>query len=1331
MTVVPFMQLYLKIFKMKYLLLLLLLFTGIAKAQVMPFGVMTNQRIVGDFSGPSKIYLGQSVPLSNTASSGEWSSENLSVATIDSMTGEITGMGIGTATINYQVTQNSRTATFTKTIEVTNNLSIGTGYGGGVIAYIYQSDDPGYSATNVPMLIAAITDFPGTLRWYPSGSRSWSSSISNISDYSSLGAGKDNTSRISVFLSEFRDWPLDSYIFGAIASFNAGGFSDWFVPSVDELTKLFEQKDVIKGFSTLGYWTSNDNFARAYCIRFLDGDSESPMKSNINYKTRLIRYANFSYNTPDAPTNVTVVAGNGGAAVSFTASADDGGSPISSYVATSDPGGHTGTVYQAGSGNITVTGLSNGTAYTFTVTATNAVGTSGVSLDSSSITTFDVPDSPTNVTATAGDKQATVTFTAPTFDGSSDITGYTVTSNAGDTLFSTTSPIIVTGLTNGTTYTFTVTATNAVGISGASASTSVTPSTVPGPPTTVAAVAGNGSANISFTAPTSDGGSSVSSYRATSNPTGITGFLEQAGSGTITVIGLTNGTPYTFTVTATNANGIGAASSASVSVIPSTVPGAPTGVNVTAGNAMATVMFDAPDDGGSDITGYTVTQITPTPSGDPVLVNGTSSPITVTGLTNGTAYTFTVRATNANGIGVANEASSPVTPAAVIPDPPTNVTAVAGNEQAKVTFTAPDNGGSDITGYTVTSNAGDTLPGISSPIIVTGLTNRTAYTFTVTATNAVGISIASEASSPVTPAPVPSPPLNVIAVAQDRGAARVSFTTPVSDGGSSITGYTVTPSAGDTKTGSNSPITLEDLAEGEIYTFTVTAANAMGISEPSSASNEITAASKPGRPNWGKVTEGDSQVTLVFNAPYNDHGSPVISYTVYLYEDDGSTNIGTISVNAADVPDESKSIVYTGLNNVTKYGFRIIATNSLGDSPIMASPLIYRTPVGVSGAPTNVTAVAGNSEATVSFTAPANNGGSDITEYTVTQITPTPSADQDPVNGTTSPIIVTGLINETAYAFAVTATNAAGTSGPSSTSDMVTPANAPSTPTNVIATAENTVVTVSFDAPADNGGSDITGYTVTQITPTPSADQDPVDGASSPITVAELSNSTAYTFAVTATNAIGTSTPTEASVTTPDPLKVGDTYQGGVVAYINTPSDAKYVSGKQTGIIAALSDNSDNAPWYNQNPDYIDYNSLPCLACINDAYSQGVVVRNYIGAGKENTQTMYEFYLNLNDDARFSTSVFDIIQSYSFDGYTDWYIPCLEELKILYENRVAIGNFDMAGVYWSSNDQNAGFNNGAIKDPLRAYTFDFATGNSAPTTKTKNRAAKFRAIRYF
>ena len=671
------------------------------------------------------------------------------------------------------------------------------------------------------------------------------------------------------------------------------------------------------------------------------------------------------------------------------------------------------------------------------------------------------------------------------------------------------------------------------------------------------------------------------------------------------------------------------------------------------------------------------------------------------------------------------------TATATVPGSPNNVTAVAGNEQAKVTFTAPDNGGSEITGYTVTqitpSPSAEQGPYNStlSPIIVTGLTNGTAYTFTVTATNAVGISIASEASSPVTPAPAPYPPTNVIAVAQNRWVAQVSFTPVVIAGDPSTTEYTITSNDGDTKTGDSSPIMIDGLTSGQIYTFTVTATNAMGTSEASSASNEITAASEPSMPLIQSPIAGEGQVTVYFKAPYNDNDSEIISYTAW-------SNPGTspISVNAAHVPDEYKSIVYTGLTNGTSYTFRVKATNGVGLSVFsLYSDAII--PATVPGTPTNVTALAGNGEATVSFTAPANNGGSDITGYTVTQITPTPSADQDPVDGASSPITVTGLTNKTAYTFAVTATNAVGTSGPSSTSDMVTPANAPDAPTNVIATAENTVVTVSFDAPADNGGSEITGYTVTQITPTPSADQDPVDGASSPITVAELSNSTAYTFAVTATNAIGTSTPTEASVTTPDPLQVGDTYQGGVVAYINTPSDAKYVSGKQTGIIAALSDNTDNAPWYNERPDYIDYNSSPCLACVNDVYSQGVVVRNYKGAGEENTNNLYTFYNDM-DVTRTSTSLFGIIKSYNFDGYTDWYIPCLEELKILYDNRVAIGNFDMAGEYWSSNDQNAGLdNNGAIKDPWRAYTFNFATGNSAPTIRKKNWAGKFRAIRYF
>jgi uncharacterized protein (TIGR02145 family) len=187
-----------------------------------------------------------------------------------------------------------------------------------------------------------------------------------------------------------------------------------------------------------------------------------------------------------------------------------------------------------------------------------------------------------------------------------------------------------------------------------------------------------------------------------------------------------------------------------VPCVTTTVPGPPTAVVATSGNASASVAFVAPtNNGGSAITGYTVTS---SPGG--ITATGSTSPINVTGLTNGTAYTFTIVATNAIGNSVASAASTAVTPATV-PGPPTAVVATSGNASASVAFVAPtNNGGSAITGYTVTSSPGGiTATGATSPINVTGLTNGTAYTFTIVATNAIGNSSPSTASSAVTPLP--------------------------------------------------------------------------------------------------------------------------------------------------------------------------------------------------------------------------------------------------------------------------------------------------------------------------------------------------------------------------------------------------------------------------------------------------------------------------------------------------------------------------------------------------------------------------------------------------
>ena len=448
---------------------------------------------------------------------------------------------------------------------------------------------------------------------------------------------------------------------------------------------------------------------------------------------------------PGAPTNVVATGANAQAAVSWTAPSSDGGAVITSYTVTSSPGGFVCST--SGTTSCTVTGLTNGTAYTFTVTATNVAGTSVPSLPSNVTTPFTLPGAPTNAVATGGNAQATISWTAPSSNGGSTITGYTATSSPGGLTCTTSSSTscTVTGLTNGTSYTFTVTATNAAGTGPASlASNAVTPITVPSAPTSVSAAAGNATASISWSAPSSNGGSAITGYTVTSSPGGLTCTTS---STSCTVTGLTNGTAYTFTVTATNAAGTGPASAPSSAVTPLGPPSSPTGATATAGNATAAVSWTAPSsNGGSAITGYTVTS---SPGGLTCTTSGTSC--TLTGLTNGTAYTFTVTATNAVGTGPASSPSNAVTPAAPPGAPTITSTTASSTTSAAVIWTAPPDNGSVITSYTVTASPGGATCTTSSlSCTITGLTLSSVYTFTVTATNAIGAGPAS-AAAPTTP----------------------------------------------------------------------------------------------------------------------------------------------------------------------------------------------------------------------------------------------------------------------------------------------------------------------------------------------------------------------------------------------------------------------------------------------------------------------------------------------------------------------------------------------------------------------------------------------------
>lgn len=164
-------------------------------------------------------------------------------------------------------------------------------------------------------------------------------------------------------------------------------------------------------------------------------------------------------------------------------------------------------------------------------------------------------------------------------------------------------------------------------------------------------------------------------------------------------------------------------------------PDMPTGVSAVSGNASARVAWSAPKDNGSSITGYTVTA---SPGGRSVTVDGDLTAATVTGLTNGVAYTFTVVATNAVGTSLVSFASNRITPA-TRPEQVRRPKVRVVGQRAIVSWVAPGNGGSAITRYRVMNGKGKVVvvPGSARRVVFRGLAPAR-YAFRVVAVNRVG-----------------------------------------------------------------------------------------------------------------------------------------------------------------------------------------------------------------------------------------------------------------------------------------------------------------------------------------------------------------------------------------------------------------------------------------------------------------------------------------------------------------------------------------------------------------------------------------------------------------
>lgn len=276
----------------------------------------------------------------------------------------------------------------------------------------------------------------------------------------------------------------------------------------------------------------------------------------------------------------------------------------------------------------------------------------------------------------------------------------------------------------------------------------------PPAPTIQSAAAGDTHVNISWSSV--PGATGYEIYQSTTSGSYGAALATVAGSvNSYDATGLANGTTYFFVVRAS----IGIYDSVNSNEVSSTpqvpAPGAPILLTALAGDGQVSLTWSVVE---GSIEYEVYASVNSGAYTSPVdTLSGSVCSCDVTGLINGTTYYFAVTASNAGvDSGYSNEISA--TPQASVPGAPTNVTATAGNGQATVSFTPPaDNGGSAITGYTVISSPGNiTATGAAITITVTGLSNGTAYTFTVTAANVAGNGPASAASNAVTPYSPPS-----------------------------------------------------------------------------------------------------------------------------------------------------------------------------------------------------------------------------------------------------------------------------------------------------------------------------------------------------------------------------------------------------------------------------------------------------------------------------------------------------------------------------------------------------------------------------------------------
>ena len=525
-------------------------------------------------------------------------------------------------------------------------------------------------------------------------------------------------------------------------------------------------------------------------------------------------------------------ADNASATVTWSAPAQNGAA-IDTYRIETRTADGTSSIDLGAQNSHTFTGLANGIDHEFRVQAHNVAGWGEWSSWSAPVRPNTIADRPAAPLATFGNGELSVTWTPPANEGS-PITGYQIEIGGGinQVIAVGSSPYVWSGLANGTEYQFRIAAVNEAGNSDWSGwSTSEHPLTAPAAPGAPAVGRGNRYLDIDWSAPV-DNGDPVSAYEVQIQSTNQIVPIAGASTTDLRWADLANGEAQQFRVRAANRDpNPGAWSAWSSPVVPCAVPDAASAPTVTRGDGQVAVSWTTPGDQGCAISSYEIRA-----NGSTIQTTGVTTSHTFTGLTNGTSYTFEVRATNEEGPGSWSSLSAAVIPAG--PPTPPSISSVAPTAIGQLTaaWSGAGANGSPISRHELSINGGSPITAGATGRTVTGLADSTSYDLRVRACNEVGCSGYSATVSATTWGP-PGAPVGVNASAGDA-VGQVNWSTPSSNGGNAITTYRVSLSDGssaDLGAASRSR-SFSGLANDTTYTATVAACNAVGCGPTASTS---------------------------------------------------------------------------------------------------------------------------------------------------------------------------------------------------------------------------------------------------------------------------------------------------------------------------------------------------------------------------------------------------------------------------------------------------------------------------------------------------------------